>query len=124
MLDEKPQRLGELHFRLRYCASKQALFVTINKCCGLPPAKDPAAGSSDPYVKLQLLPDKQHKVSCYNSVIRLPLVYGSAPVCRAKIIESSLSFVLIGIFLCFICSIGPLKCVYSFIIKLKPCICA
>lgn len=66
MLDEKPQRLGELHFRLRYCASKQALFVTINKCCGLPPAKDPAAGSSDPYVKLQLLPDKQHKVCIYN----------------------------------------------------------
>lgn len=31
------------------------------KCRDLP-AKDPNFGSSDPYVKLQLLPDKQHKV--------------------------------------------------------------
>lgn len=31
------------------------------KCRDLP-AKDPNLGSSDPYVKLQLLPDKQHKV--------------------------------------------------------------
>lgn len=31
------------------------------KCTDLP-AKDPGLTSSDPYVKLQLLPDKQHKV--------------------------------------------------------------
>lgn len=67
MDDEKPTRLGELHFKLRYSTDKQALFVTINKCCNLPPAKDPAVGSSDPYVKLQLLPEKQHKVSTATS---------------------------------------------------------
>lgn len=35
--------------------------VSVVKCKDLP-AKDPNLGSSDPYVKLQLLPDKQHKV--------------------------------------------------------------
>lgn len=35
--------------------------VSVVKCRDLP-AKDPNLGSSDPYVKLQLLPDKQHKV--------------------------------------------------------------
>jgi hypothetical protein len=35
--------------------------VSVVKCRDLP-AKDPNLGSCDPYVKLQLLPDKQHKV--------------------------------------------------------------
>ena len=35
--------------------------MSVVKCRDLP-AKDPNLGSSDPYVKLQLLPDKQHKV--------------------------------------------------------------
>lgn len=61
IMDDKPVKLGELHFKMRYLADKQALFVTIVKCAGLP-SKDPSVGSSDPYVKLQLLPDKQHKV--------------------------------------------------------------
>ncbi|XP_045613625.1 synaptotagmin-4 isoform X2 [Procambarus clarkii] len=56
-----PARLGKLHFKLRYNFDKNALVVTIVKCTGLP-AKDPALTSSDPYVKLQLLPEKQHKV--------------------------------------------------------------
>lgn len=56
-----PTRLGKLHFKLRYNFDKNALVVTIVKCTGLP-AKDPALTSSDPYVKLQLLPEKQHKV--------------------------------------------------------------
>lgn len=37
------------------------LVVTVSKCRDLP-AKDPNLGSSDPYVKLQILPEKQHKV--------------------------------------------------------------
>lgn len=37
------------------------MIVSVVKCRDLP-AKDSNTGSSDPYVKLQLLPDKQHKV--------------------------------------------------------------
>jgi Ca2+-dependent lipid-binding protein len=50
-----------LHFKLKYNYEKRALCVTIIKCSDLP-HKDPNFGSSDPYVKLQLLPEKQHKV--------------------------------------------------------------
>lgn len=61
MTEEKPTQLGQLHFRLRYNSEKHALLVTIVRCSDLP-ARDPNTGSSDPYVKLQLLPEKQHKV--------------------------------------------------------------
>uniref|UniRef100_A0A1B6LZE9 C2 domain-containing protein n=1 Tax=Graphocephala atropunctata TaxID=36148 RepID=A0A1B6LZE9_9HEMI len=54
-------KLGQLVFKLRYKQEKNILIVSVVKCRELP-AKDPNAGSSDPYVKLQLLPDKQHKV--------------------------------------------------------------
>lgn len=61
VIEEKPTQLGQLHFRLRYNSEKHALLVTIVRCSDLP-ARDPNTGSSDPYVKLQLLPEKQHKV--------------------------------------------------------------
>lgn len=48
-------------FPSRYKHDKTALIVSVVRCRDLP-AKDPNLGSSDPYVKLQLLPDKQHKV--------------------------------------------------------------
>lgn len=60
-LDDENQTLGVLHCTMKYCFDKNALIVTVNKCENLP-AKDTAAKSSDPYVKLQLLPEKQHKV--------------------------------------------------------------
>ncbi|XP_022900571.1 synaptotagmin-4 isoform X2 [Onthophagus taurus] len=53
--------LGQLVFKLRYKHEKNALVVSVVRCRDLP-AKDPTVGSSDPYVKLQLLPEKQHKV--------------------------------------------------------------
>ncbi|XP_067120277.1 synaptotagmin-4-like [Centruroides vittatus] len=59
--EEKVKKLGKLHFRLKYTAEKYSLLVTIVRCTDIPP-KDPNAGTSDPYVKLQLLPEKQHKV--------------------------------------------------------------
>ncbi len=40
---------------------KSTLNITVVRCQGLP-ARDSNVGSSDPYVKLQLLPDKHHKV--------------------------------------------------------------
>ncbi|GLV44143.1 Synaptotagmin 4 [Carabus blaptoides fortunei] len=58
---ENPLYLGQLVFKLRYKQDKNALVVSVVKCKDLP-AKDPKLGSSDPYVKLQLLPDKQDKV--------------------------------------------------------------
>ena len=46
---------------MKYSYERTALMVTINKCCHLP-ASDLANGTSDPYVKLMLLPEKQQKV--------------------------------------------------------------
>ncbi|CAL1284779.1 unnamed protein product [Larinioides sclopetarius] len=61
VLVEKSCKLGQLHFRLKYNPEKLSLQVSIVRCTDLPP-KDSNNGSSDPYVKLQLLPEKQHKV--------------------------------------------------------------
>ena len=46
---------------MNYEADKQTLLITILKAVDLP-AKDTQMGTSDPYVKLQLLPEKRHKV--------------------------------------------------------------
>ncbi|KAK6643935.1 hypothetical protein RUM43_000200 [Polyplax serrata] len=54
-------KLGLIVFKLRYKSEKNALIVSVVKCRDLP-AKDSNTDSSDPYVKLQILPDKQHKV--------------------------------------------------------------
>ncbi|XP_053200437.1 synaptotagmin-11-like [Panonychus citri] len=59
-LDEMKQ-LGKLHFKLKYNYEKQALCIVIGKATGLP-IKENNLNDYDPYVKLQLLPDKQHKV--------------------------------------------------------------
>merc|ERR1712241_1132652 len=59
--NEDGPRLGKLFFTIKYSFEKTALVVTVNKCTNLP-AKDSANNTSDPYVKLQLLPEKQHKV--------------------------------------------------------------
>ena len=57
----KIEKLGSLSFSVDYDRQKTALLVTIIRGTDLP-AKDPNVGSSDPYVKLQLLPEKRHKV--------------------------------------------------------------
>ncbi|XP_075210861.1 synaptotagmin 4 [Lycorma delicatula] len=53
--------LGQLVFKLRYKEEKNKLVVSVVKCIDLP-AKDPSVRSSYPYIKLQLLPEKRHKV--------------------------------------------------------------
>ncbi|XP_065094344.1 synaptotagmin-4 isoform X1 [Ochlerotatus camptorhynchus] len=76
-------KLGAIVFKLRYLADRSALVVSVVRCRGLPgknhgstttdltalPAGPLCNGNgnvkqsaTDPYVKLQLLPDKQHKV--------------------------------------------------------------
>ncbi|KAG7204889.1 hypothetical protein KM043_005287 [Ampulex compressa] len=59
--DNNKDDLGQLVFTLRYVRERNALIVTVVKCIGLP-ARDQQKATSDPYVKLQLLPDKQHHV--------------------------------------------------------------
>lgn len=82
---EQYGKLGSIFFKLRYLAERNALMVSIIRCRGLPSkssggnntnnastsnnSNDIPAGmngrtqaATDPYVKLQLLPDKQHKV--------------------------------------------------------------
>lgn len=74
-------KLGTLVFKLRYMAERNALVVSVVRCRGLPFKRNMAGSlganpggelitdsngkthyATDPYVKLQLLPEKQHKV--------------------------------------------------------------
>lgn len=64
--------LGSLVFKLRYLTDRNALVVSVVRCRGLPyknitddlpnGTNGKTQTATDPYVKLQLLPDKQHKV--------------------------------------------------------------
>lgn len=65
-IDEK-QKLGMLYFSVEYDEHNTALLVTIVRANDLPP-RDPSLGGCDPYIKLQLLPDKKHK--CKTRVLR------------------------------------------------------
>ncbi|XP_077989141.1 synaptotagmin-11-like [Glandiceps talaboti] len=58
--EESPQ-LGHLFFSVEYDFDKNAFMVTIHSATDLP-IKDPTTNSSDPYIKLCLLPEKKHKV--------------------------------------------------------------
>lgn len=75
-------KLGSLVFKLRYLVDRNALVVSVVRCRGLPSriqsngavtesgnvgqlqsnGKTQTASALDPYVKLQILPEKQHKV--------------------------------------------------------------
>lgn len=65
-------KLGSLVFKLRYLTDRNALVVSVIRCRGLPyksitddlpnGTNGKTQTATDPYVKLQLLPDKTHKV--------------------------------------------------------------
>jgi len=59
--EETDEKKPRIFFTTKYSFEKTALIVTIQKCSNLP-ASDAVNNLSDPYVKLQLLPEKQHKV--------------------------------------------------------------
>lgn len=67
---QEPKYLGALNFSVEYDEEKSALLVNIMSLTDLPP-RDPNLGGCDPYVKLQLLPDKRHK--CKTRVLRKTL---------------------------------------------------
>ena len=58
--DAKNENLGTIYFTLSYFAENLVLKLIIQKATGLP-AKD-ISGTSDPFVKVLLLPDKKHKL--------------------------------------------------------------
>ncbi|XP_038125227.1 synaptotagmin-4 [Cyprinodon tularosa] len=59
--EEKECGLGTLHFSLEYQAEKKAFIVHIKEAHGLSPT-DEQSLTSDPYIKLTLLPEKKHRV--------------------------------------------------------------
>lgn len=93
-------KLGALVFKLRYLADRNALVVSVVRCRGLPEKQniarngDAAGGlngkiqtATDPYVKLQLLPEKQHKVKT-----RYKLVLSKVNLENLKKLRKSTSF--------------------------------
>lgn len=70
MEKQEPKYLGSLNFSMEYDAEKSALLVNIMGLIDLPP-REPSTGGCDPYVKLQLLPEKRHK--CKTRVLRKTL---------------------------------------------------
>ncbi|XP_041844931.1 synaptotagmin-11b [Melanotaenia boesemani] len=58
---EPEPSLGSISLTVDYNFPKKALVVTIVGARGLP-AMDEQAGSSDPYVKMTILPEKKHRV--------------------------------------------------------------
>lgn len=82
--DNENGKLGTLVFKLRFLSERSALVVSVVRCRGLPgrnsslTSSDIPSGTNgkiqnatDPYVKLQLLPEKQHKVKTRYDFIRL-----------------------------------------------------
>lgn len=59
--EEKQEKLGTLFFSLEYNFEKKAFVVNIKEARGLP-AMDEQSMTSDPYIKMTILPEKKHKV--------------------------------------------------------------
>lgn len=59
--EERESGLGTLHFSLEYQPERKAFVVHIKEAHGLTPTDDQSL-TSDPYIKLTLLPEKKHRV--------------------------------------------------------------
>uniref|UniRef100_A0A3Q2X6V7 Synaptotagmin IV n=2 Tax=Haplochromini TaxID=319058 RepID=A0A3Q2X6V7_HAPBU len=59
--EDKEAGLGTLHFSLEYQEERKAFIVHIKEAHGLTPT-DEQSLTSDPYIKLTLLPEKKHRV--------------------------------------------------------------
>nr|XP_004665902.2 synaptotagmin-4 isoform X1 [Jaculus jaculus] len=59
--EEKQEKLGTLFFSLEYNFERKAFMVNIREARGLP-AMDEQSMTSDPYIKMTILPEKKHKV--------------------------------------------------------------
>lgn len=59
--EEKQEKVGTLFFSLEYNFEKKAFVVNIKEARGLP-AMDEQSMTSDPYIKMTILPEKKHKV--------------------------------------------------------------
>ncbi|KAM4612098.1 synaptotagmin-4 [Polymixia lowei] len=59
--EEREGGLGTLHFSVEYQPEKKAFVVHIKEAHGLSPT-DEQSLTSDPYIKLTLLPEKKHRV--------------------------------------------------------------
>ena len=57
--DSTVRACGKLTYSIQYVVAEENLLVTVYSAEGLPP-KD-FSGTSDPYVKIYLLPDRKHK---------------------------------------------------------------
>ncbi|XP_068612242.1 synaptotagmin-4 [Brachionichthys hirsutus] len=60
-VEERDSGLGTLHFSLEYQSERKAFIVHIKEAHGLTPM-DEQSLTSDPYIKLTLLPEKKHRV--------------------------------------------------------------
>ncbi|XP_072314873.1 synaptotagmin-4 [Eucyclogobius newberryi] len=97
--EERHGGLGTLHFSLDYQAEKKAFIVHIKEAQGLTPT-DEHSLTSDPYIKLTLLPEKKHRVK--TRVLRKTLhpafeeTFSFYGLSQARVAQLSLHFVVLS----------------------------
>uniref|UniRef100_A0A673CNJ3 Synaptotagmin IV n=1 Tax=Sphaeramia orbicularis TaxID=375764 RepID=A0A673CNJ3_9TELE len=96
---ERDGGLGTLHFSLEYQPERKAFIVHIKEAHGLSPT-DEQSLTSDPYIKLTLLPEKKHRVK--TRVLRKTLdpafdeTFSFYGIPLARVSELALHFMVIG----------------------------
>uniref|UniRef100_A0A673CQQ8 Synaptotagmin IV n=1 Tax=Sphaeramia orbicularis TaxID=375764 RepID=A0A673CQQ8_9TELE len=97
--EERDGGLGTLHFSLEYQPERKAFIVHIKEAHGLSPT-DEQSLTSDPYIKLTLLPEKKHRVK--TRVLRKTLdpafdeTFSFYGIPLARVSELALHFMVIG----------------------------